>query len=206
MEFLDTQVNTQSLLFQFLTTVFYWTGIIFFFVGLAILIAPTSVIRLGEVLNRWVSTDQAFHSLDTPKSVERFFYHHHRVFGVLLVLGAAYVLYTFAFAFDYSTLSAQVMLFRSRTVTDWLLNALSFLNISFSIVAILVGAIIFFRPSLLKGLEEWANKWYVTDESLKKLDVRLSAPDTLFRRWPRLLGFLIMAGSMYVVVSLRWFV
>ena len=206
MEVLDTQVNTQSLLFQLLTTVFYWTGIIFFFLGLAILIAPASVIRLGEVLNRWVSTDQAFHSLDTPKSVERFFYHHHRAFGVLLMFGAAYVLYTFAYAFDYTALSGQVLLFNSHTVTDWLLNALSFLNIGFSVIAIGVGAIIFFRPSLLKGLEERANKWYGTDDTLKKLDVRLSAPDSWFRHRPRLLGLLIMAGSLYVVVSLRRFV
>lgn len=199
-------VNTQSLFLQFLTTVIYWCGMVMFFIGLAIVIAPAQVIRIGEVMNRWVSTDQAFHDLDAPRPTERLFYRHHRWFGGLLTLGAAYVLYSFAFAIDYGALSKGVLLFNSRAATEWLVYSLSFLNIGFSVLAILLGVIIFFRPSLLKRLEWWANRWYGVDDSLKKLDVQLRAPDSWFRKRPRLLGLMIVAGGLYIVTSLSLFV
>lgn len=199
-------MNTHSLLFQFVTTVFYWAGIVVLIIGIAITIAPGMMIRLGEVLNRWVSTDEIFHRLDVPRSTERLFYRHHRVFGVLLTLGAAYVLYSFLFAFDYQSISREVILFHSAATTEWLLSALSFLNIGFSLVGIGLGLVILFRPSLLKALEQWANRWYGVDDSLKRLDVQLKMPDSWFQKRPRLLGVLIVAGSLYIVFSLSLFV
>ncbi|MBI2994814.1 MAG: hypothetical protein HYY48_11675 [Gammaproteobacteria bacterium] len=200
------QTGTHSLLFQFLTTVFFWGGMIVLVIGAAMTVAPKLVIRLGEVLNRWVSTDEAFHSLDAPRSSERWFYRHHRVCGGLLILGAAYVLYTFAFAFDPAKLSRRIVLFHSQSATEWLLNSLSFINIAFSVLAMAIGSVTFLRPSLLKGLEQRANRWYGVDDSLKRLDVQLKAPDAWFRKRPRLLGLLIVAGSLYIVLSLGLFI
>lgn len=199
-------MNTHSLLFQFLTTFFFWGGIIMLLIGLVMTVSPNLVIRAGEVLNRWVSTDEVFHSLDTARSSERWFYRFHRLFGSLLTLGAGYVLYSFTVAFDPAEVSKRILLFRSRSATEWLLNSLSFINIGFSVLAIGIGTVIFFRPSLLKGLERRANRWYGVDDSLKKLDMQLKAPDTLFRKRPRLLGLLIVAGSLYIVLSLSLFV
>jgi len=199
-------MTTHSLLFEFLTTVFYWAGIVLLMIGAAITISPRLVFRVGESLNRWVSTDKIFDRLDAARPSERWVYRHHRLSGGLLTLGGAYVLYSFALAFDAAAAGRQMLLFHSRTATEWLLNSLSFLNIGFSVVAMAIGVVIFFRPSLLKHLEQWANRWYGVDDSLKRLDVQLKAPDTWFRRRPRLLGVLIIGGSLYIVFSLSLFV
>lgn len=198
-------MTTHSLPFQFLTSVFFWGGIVMLVIGVAMTLVPSLVIRMGEFLNRWVSTEGMFHSLDSARPSERWFYRHHRLFGGLLTLGAVYVLYTFAVAFDPQDTSRKILLFHSHTATEWLLVSLTFLNIGFSLVAIAIGSVTFFRPSLLKGLEQRANRWYGVDESLKKLDVQLKAPDTWFRKRPRLLGLMIVAGSLYIVFSLSLF-
>ena len=181
-------MNGHSLLFQFVTTVVYWCGVVVLVIGVLITIAPRLVIRIGEFMNRWISTDEMFHRLDAPRPTERWFYRHHRLAGALLILGAAYVIYTFLFVFNLKEISRDILLFRSRVVTEWLLSSMEFLNVGFGAIAVIIGAVIFLRPSLIKGIEQRANRWYGVDDSLKGLDVQMKAPDSLFRRHPRHIG------------------
>lgn len=197
---------TQALWFELLTFLFFWGGVAAFLVGLITLIAPSLVLRAGGVLNRWISTEQVFRDLDAPRPTERFFYRHHRIFGILLMLGAIFVAYSFGFALDISRLEGKFMLFGSRNIADWLLESLVMLNLVFAALALLLGLTVFFRPSVLKDIEARTNRWFVMDDSLKRLDVELRVPDQLFARHPRILGLLIMAGSAYVIFSLGVFV
>ncbi|MBI2970393.1 MAG: hypothetical protein HYY36_06585 [Gammaproteobacteria bacterium] len=199
-------MTTHSLWFEFITTVFFWAGVVVFVIGLCIMLSPRLVLRAGEVLNRWISTEKVFHDLDAPRPTERMLYHHHRIFGCFLVVGAAYILYTFVVQFEPADLSRRIVLFRSRAATEWALSSMWAINILFAWVALVLGFIVFFRPSLLKGVEATANRWFGVDDSLKRLDVQLRAPDRLFARRPRLLGALIMLGSLYIVFNLSLFV
>jgi hypothetical protein len=189
---------------EFLTFLFFWAGVVAFAIGLLIVISPPLVMRASEVLNRWVSTERVFRDLDSPRPTERLFYRHHRIFGSLLTLGGAYVLYVFGTAeLDASKLSSNLMFFGSRTAAQWLLDSLTALNRVFAVLAVALGIAVFFRPSVLKTLESSTNRWFVVDDSLKRLDVRVEGPDRWFARRPRLLGVLIMLASLYIVFNLR---
>jgi len=190
---------------DFFVFVFFWAGVAAFILGLLIVVSPATVMRVGQVLNRWVSTDQLFHDLDSPHTTEKLFYRHHRAFGVLLVLGGGYILYIFAYQLGSTTLAGSVTLFGSHTVAQWLLDSLIALNRMFAAVAIALGITVFFRPSALKDLELSTNRWFAVDESLKALDAQMGAPERFFARNPRLFGVLIMLGSLYVVFNLRVF-
>jgi hypothetical protein len=198
-------MDTQAYWFQVTTLILYWGSVVAFLVGLCVIVSPGLVIRAGRVVNRWVSTDEAFASLDAPRHTERYFYRHHRLFGGLLVLAAIYVLYSFTFEFDPALLARRVVLFGSLGASESIYLALVRINLLFGAVALLLGAIIFVRPSLLKGLETWANRWFAPDRTLRTLDVQLRAPDRFLARYPRVLGILIMAGSLYVIINLRIF-
>jgi hypothetical protein len=198
-------MTRQSLLFEFVTTFFFWAGVLAVLLGIAVIAAPQAMFRLSTVLNRWVSTDEAFRKLDQSRTVEPVIYRHHRLFGAALMLGAAYIFYTFAFAFDASQLSGEALFFGSRGVADALLDALPILNVCFSVIGFAIGLVMLARPSLLKGLEQRANRWYRTDDSLKRLDTRMEAPERWFHRRPRLLGLIILVAGLYVVASLSLF-
>jgi len=198
---------SDSFWFEFLTFLFFWAGIAAFAIGLLIVISPPVVMRAGQVLNRWVSTERIFHDLDSPRPTERLFYRHHRIFGSLLVLGGAYVLYVFGtIGLDASKLGTNLMFFGSRTAAQWLLDSLTAVNRIFAVVAIALGIAVFYRPSVLKALENSTNRWFIVDDSLKRLDVQMAAPDRLFAHRPRLVGIIIMLASLYVVFNLRVFV
>ena len=104
------------------------------------------------------------------------------------------------FSFDPEKFSLS--LFASRAANQWLLQSLVFINLVFSVLIFLIGVIVVIRPSLLKSIEAAANRWIVVDQSLKKLDVQMKMPDTMFTRRPRLMGFLIVIGSIYILINL----
>jgi hypothetical protein len=199
-------MTTHSFWFEFLTFLFFWGGVAAFVIGLLIVVSPGLVMRAGRVLDRWISTERVFHDLDAQRPTERLFYRHHRVFGSLLVLGGAYMLYVFGFGMDSAALTKSFTLFGSHTVAQWLLDSLRTVNLIFSVVAILIGIAVFIRPSVLKTLEMSTNRWFAVDDSLKRLDIQLRAPDRIFARNPRLMGIVIMLASLYIMFNLRVFV
>jgi hypothetical protein len=196
-------MTTHSLWFQLATFLFYWAGIVAFVIGLLTVLAPGLVIRAGSVMNRWVSTERLFHDLDSPRHSERVFYRHHRIFGCLLAVGAAYVIYSFAFQFDAEAMTRRLVLFGSRSVTGWMFQSLAALNVLFGMAALGIGLAVFFRPSALKRMEAATNRWFAVD--LKRLDTEVGGAERMFSRRPRLVGLVVMAASLYVVLSLRFF-
>lgn len=199
-------MNTQSLWFEFVTFIFFWGGVVAAILGLLLLAVPAAVLRAGAVLNRWVSTERVFRKLDSPRSSERMFYRHHRVFGLLLVLGALYLLYSFGVRLDPAELAGKLILFRSRAASEWLFQSLAAVNVIFGSVALVMGTAVFFRPSALKSIEAATNRWFRVDDSFKRLDAQVQGPDLWAARRPRLLGALIVAGGVYVAFSLYAFI
>jgi hypothetical protein len=62
-----------------------------------------------------------------------------------------------------------------------------------------------FRPSLLKGIEAWADRYYAGRLSSKALDEMRFQPDRWVARHPKLAGTLVALGSAYVLISLGFF-
>jgi hypothetical protein len=79
--------------------------------------------------------------------------------------------------------------------------------VSGNIAALVAGVILCFRPSLLKGVESWADRQYSTPLPNKSLDEPNYRPDAFVRDHPKLVGALVAAGSVFILASLgmaRW--
>lgn len=161
--------------------------------------SPDLIIKAGRRLNRWVSTDQFFSNLDRPQGSERLFYRYHIFSGALLTLASLYIFITFMFGDDRGYV---LKIFVSVAANEWLTASIVFLCRAFSVIIFFIGLVIMFRPSLLKHLEGWGNKWFTVDSSLKRLDVQLKAPDRVFGQRPRLAGLLVTIGSLYILIQL----
>jgi len=184
----------------FIVSVLFWAALVILCLGLGMVAVPRHILRLGQKLNRWISTDKFFQKLDTPRYGERFFYRHHLLFGSFIILGGAYIFYRFVFVFGSDTYVLPV--FTSGNANQWLTASLVFMNILFGTLAFIFGLIVILRPSLLKRVEAGLNRWIVTEDSVKRLDRQLQSPDSVFISHPRLMGLIIVGGCMYIVVNL----
>lgn len=169
-------------------------------VGLCFLLLPAQMIRLSLKLNQWISTEKFFNKLEEQRHGERFLYRHHVIFGMFLITAAAYIFYSFMFSFNPEKFSISI--FTSTSANQWLIQSLVFINLLLSFLIFLIGIIVTIRPSVLKGFETVMNRWIIVDDSLKKLDVQMKVPDTMFTRRPRLMGLLIVIGSIYILINL----
>lgn len=122
---------------------------------------------------------------------ERYFYRRHRVFGGLIVLGALYVVVRLltlgspgnvATALGFATANGVGVILIQ---TGWALLLLG------SLLALPFGAIVFVRPSLLKGIERQANRPLTSAEGY-----------VLPIRRPRCWGLFFIIGALYTVGSL----
>lgn len=176
-------------------------------VGLWMLFHPTSLFRLNELLSRWFSTRKAMKPLTTPIKSEPFIYHHHRLFGFFILLGAGYVLYTLVFRFSGAAF-LQAVYGSSQPVKTvaWFVDALVIVLALTSILALIVGIYLFIRPSLLKGVESWSNKWITLRKPTKVFDVLRTGPEPFITSQPRIIAVIIILGSAYALFGLSQFI
>jgi len=81
----------------------------------------------------------------------------------------------------------------------WLFVNLYFLLIFMMFVAVLLGSIMVIRPSALKKLEAWGNRWIGTEEKLRSLDQVHDIPGNILAEKPRLFGVFVLLGSAYIM-------
>ena len=170
--------------------------------GLWLLMDPASFSGFSRLANRWVSTRTAGGWLETPRYIERFFYRHHKVFGGLLMVGAAFATYRLAFVYSQAKSLATLITPAQDVIAEAFASSLVAFLLFGNFVAFFIGAAVLGRPSLLKGIEATSNRWISTQKAYTVLDSTVDAPDRLASRHPRLLGIVIIAGGLYAVLQL----
>lgn len=172
-----------------------------FAVGMFLLLAPQQFLQLTGKLNRWISTDAAFDTLDRPRSADRHLYRRHVLVGAFLALGSIYMLYMFWVWYDRARVMPGLPIIYSAPASAWIYDSLIIILRGAGVVGLVVGLVIGFRPSVLKNLESWGNRWIATDKWSKALDKQKDLPAEWFPGRPRLFGFGIVLGSFYIMLQ-----
>jgi hypothetical protein len=98
--------------------------------------------------------------LDSPRDIKRPLYRAHRVAGLLLFSGALFTLDQLVFQ-STPALFAQLFAESGHPVTRIVLaEAMHLFLILGNALALVFGAVVIVRPSLLKGIERWADRVY----------------------------------------------
>lgn len=139
--------------------------------GIGMTLAPG---RINPSASPWRMLDRQWY-------VERIIYRHHRLTGLLIVLGAG--------LFLRHTVGSGIPAESSR-LTAW--QPLWWLLTGGNAVNVLIGLIIMIRPSLLRALEQAANRWIAVDRGIFEQGLR---------RHPRLRGLLIVLLSLVALAS-----
>jgi hypothetical protein len=192
--------------------IFLWRALaIFLLIGalfgvalaLLLIFKPHLLERVNRVANRWISMRHINRWVDISVSTEHWFYQYHRAAGIVIVLGASYILGYFSFQFDkaYTLQRWNGMLLTK--LLDGLLDAMVLSALIGGVVALIAGLFLWLRPSLLRGMEEDANQWVSLRRATKVLDVpHHDQVDHFVVRHAQRAGWLLLLGSIYLFFAI----
>lgn len=170
-------------------------------VGVLLMATPNLLLEMNRRVSLWIDTRAALEILERPLMLERLFYRHHRLLGAAITLGAGYVLWQWAVAYERT---AVVGLLDRSWVTgglDWIVGALEVVVVGLHVLILAIGLVILGRPSMLKNLERAANRTY-PGLSSESLDTVIDAVDRGVAIYPRLSGLALLAASVWSLIAL----
>ena len=172
--------------------------------GVLLLLRPEALQKMGEKLNRWISTRHLDQSMERTINLDLWFYRYRRVFGALILLGAIYVLYYFTVSMDRaSTIDGLARYFKLHPVLiGGLLDALALSSILGALCAALIGLFLILRPSMLRNIEQVSNQWVSLRRAMKPVEIRREGVDEYVFQRARQAGILLVLGSFYVLIML----
>jgi hypothetical protein len=175
--------------------------------GLLLIFRPRLVEKLNRTANRWVTTRHLNRWLDRSFSIEHWLYQRHRATGIVIVAGATYILVYFGMLFDKANALQHLAGRLPPQLLDSLLDALVLCALFGGVVALIVGLFMWLRPSMLRGVEEQANRWVSSRRATRVLDVPHDEVDRFVARHARQVGWLLLLASIYLFVAMfRWLI
>lgn len=178
-------------------------SLITFVVGLMMIINSDKVHLLASRLDISISTEEFFGKLDSTKYIDRYFYKYHHIFGLFIIVGAVYTIFMLApIQGEYRALPEII----NPVISDWLYDALVLILILFSSIVILIGFILFFRPSAMKTFEAKMNIWKDTSHLTKPLDKQRYLEQQKPLKNPKLYGSIVASGSLFILWQTSTFV
>ncbi len=166
-------------------------------VGLIMLIAPDKVHAAAARLDVFISTEEYFAFLDSKKFIDKYIYKYHHFFGIFIIVGSIYTIVMLAplQGSEYRALPELI----SPVISSWIYDAIVISLLFFCSLVTFIGIIIFFRPSALKTFEAKMNTWNETSHLIKPLDEQRYLEQQKPLKKPRLFGFIVLSGSLYIL-------
>jgi hypothetical protein len=96
--------------------------------------------------------------LDEPRDVKRAVYRGHRIVGLALFAGALYAFDELWFRYEPGVLARILQGWGKGELGAVLLETLWLFLLAGNLAALAAALVVIFRPSLLKGLERWADR------------------------------------------------
>lgn len=157
-------------------------------VGLMALFRPTWAAHLNAVLSRSMTLRKPTRILEKQVHLERHFYRHHRLYGVIMVSLALFILYSLSFRMgpDFASRLAHI-----DPLASPLVQVMRLLLWLCTVGSLVVGCIMLIRPSALKKFENWSNQWLSTRRGLLRLESEFARGDVLFEKHPRAFGVVV---------------
>ncbi len=170
--------------------------------GLLLLVSPNLGLRFNRSLSQWLSLRRLGQFLDRQFHIERYFYRHAKLYGLLLVVGSGYLLYRLFFDFPLENYASILPGILPTDIWGWLLEALRIFLVLIGIFTLYIGLVVLIRPSNIKGLEQQANRWITTGQRPASMGYNTTALDNVAARAPRLFGGIVFLASIVILFVL----
>lgn len=197
-----TSHSIDTILWQSLVVFLLIGALLGILLGSLLVFRPQLVQPVNRAANRWISMRHLNLLFDRGISIEHWFYRHHRLAGMVAVLGAAYILVSFGLLFDKAGAVQRLAYLVPSRLLEGLLDALVLGALTGAAVALVAGLFLWLRPGLLRDTEAWTNRWVSSRRSTKVLDVPRDQVDRFVMRHARRMGWLLLLGSLYLLFVL----
>ena len=174
------------------------------FVGVALVLRPAWLLHVSRRANQWVATREISGFLERMVKVDRWFYRHHQASGMLLLAGAAFLVYFFTTRVD--KLRIIIGFYREYAIppafTEVLLDSAVLSILLGASFALIISLFLLIRPSMLRGFEQGANQWISLRRALKPFEIsRVGVDEYVFQNF-QWAGVLLLFGSLYTLAGL----
>lgn len=187
------------ILFQFVITLVLVAASVGFAVGIGLIVASARTLRFFEVMNRWVSTREAFRVLDVPHSTEHFWHRHRRWVGWALIVGGIFATFGLVSGFNAAAVGAVFAQRETGPLVTIVAATLRWFLIVGSVAGVVIGAMLCFSPDALAVLERHANRWFSARLALQGGDDMRLTLDRLVAAHPALSGWILSCTSLGAV-------
>lgn len=184
-------------------TSLFWLGALLFLVGLSLVLLPVRIMGTAKAMDRWISTRHLLNAINTPHYQESIIYRHHRISGAVIALLALIAVYMFAFFTSRDVILSGIETIADSAFAGFLLTDAYYLLLGLNVLALVIGIVVFVRPSLLKRVEAWGNRWVDTDSKLEALNRVHEIPESILPGRPRWFGVFVVLGSLYIMYMMR---
>lgn len=169
-----------------------------FVAGVWALSAPQSFLRLNRLCSTWIETKELENKLsESSRSLDRLIYRHHFLSGSLLMLASLGLLYLVLFHLAVTVGRPASQLASTQWFPLFYEAMLSFACLA-GIVGMIIGMIVFIRPSSLKLAESWGNRSVSLDPALQRLERRFVLIDIWVERHTRLFGGMVLLFTFLI--------
>lgn len=172
--------------------------------GLLLIFNSALAWRISEHLNRWVSSRAALGPLLKKYSIDEPLYRVHRLIGLLIAAGALYSLVILGSSQGETAILVSLGGPGSAPFNSWIAKSLRFTLLAGNFGGLIFGLLLMVRPSALKKFEAWADRKIFGPEAINRLEKMYLPADAFVRVHPRVVGGLVILGSVYVLANLRY--
>ena len=198
--------EVNQILLPMLTQFLFITGFVLllfsFVIGLLLLLRPSVVMRLNQWASALFSLRRSTKALEMPRYVDTAFYRHHKILGSIVTLTSAYVLYYFSMVYDTNALTGSMAHDGYDNIYGVLYDAIRIIMLLTGVSSLVIGVIVFIRPSRLKAFESWSNHWVSTRRASRGLAEEKDQINQLAYKNPRLVGIIFVSLSIYAAIGL----
>ena len=165
-----------------------------------LMFSPNMTQNLSNILNRKVNIDEKIAFLDKDIEITRYFYGHHVVVGLLLIVGSVIALCFFYFSLDIAKFiniffdSPQQVFFG-----EILLKSILWVGKITCLAGLFFGSLLMFAPAKMKQWETKLNSWFETKTMLEKLEQSSDNVDSFFFRHPIPVGLTGAVISFFII-------
>ena len=169
--------------------------------GGVVALRPEVLGRLRAASDRRYSLRRATRPLDVPRNIDRLLYRHHRAYGSVVVVLALFLLYFLAFG-EQQPFWRELFPREYREIAAILSEVARLVLGFFAVFALMIGTLVFARPSALKRLEARVNRWATARRATYSLDREYGWLDEQLGRRPRLWGAVTCLVSVICLIAL----
>ena len=189
-----------QVLFSTVVVFLFGTSLLGLALGLGLALRSNFIRPFILLMNRWISTRQALQPLDVPLHCAPAAAGA-RWFGVILVAVGAYAVVVLVGSFDVPRVAAALRIDHRYSLAGLGLDALKWLLVLGSAVAMVTGIMLLFFPDAWRSVEARANRWY-SSRNLEAADdnVYLSL-DRMVEAFPRTAGAVIFVMSLVAAIA-----